>query len=229
MPRHCSVCSNPARADIDRALARGGPDTNLSALGREHGVDRNSLRRHRDEHLPALLTRFAEEDTAVTVAGIRSEMRGLYERALDLLALAEAGTLVGTDEDGEPIRRVSVTSVARALREVRGVLTDLHRLAGGEGERETRTTRADLTDSIEEALRRVVERGRSAREREEEAGVVDVASRVVEPAPGALAAPPPGEGDPGLASTPAPSRVGGTPSAVRDHPTTLSDSSPTTS
>lgn len=215
MPRVCTVCSHPARADIDRALARGGGSVNLAALGREHHLDRNALRRHAETHLPALLVRFAEEDAAVSVAGIRSEMRGLYDRALDLLADAEAGVVVGTDKEGNPIRKRSVTSVVKALREVRGVLMDLHRLAGGESERESAPSRADLTDSIEAALLRVVERGRSQRERDEDA--LDVPSRD--------AGPPPGAGGAGLASAPAPSRVGGTPSIPRDHSSTLSEMS----
>src|SRR4051812_3064907 len=62
----CTVCSHPKRAEIDRALVEGEPDTKVSASFRKLSDD--AVRRHREAHLPARLAMAAEvrETTAAS-------------------------------------------------------------------------------------------------------------------------------------------------------------------
>jgi hypothetical protein len=51
-PRGCSVCMHPERERIDRELARGGGTV---ILGRRYGLNKDTLRIHRERHLLYLL------------------------------------------------------------------------------------------------------------------------------------------------------------------------------
>lgn len=62
MPRICTICSSPHRAEIDEALTRGEPNRRIAA---RCGVSETSLRRHAAEHLPRaiVLAKSAEDET----------------------------------------------------------------------------------------------------------------------------------------------------------------------
>ncbi|MBF0627846.1 MAG: hypothetical protein HQL91_06460 [Magnetococcales bacterium] len=62
MARPCSVCTHKARNAIDKGLVAGEP---FRALERQFGVSRDALRRHKGEHIPAVI---AQAQKAVEVA-----------------------------------------------------------------------------------------------------------------------------------------------------------------
>lgn len=51
--RHCTVCTNPQRSQVEDAMAAG---TALSSISDTHGVSRQALQRHRDGHMAVDLT-----------------------------------------------------------------------------------------------------------------------------------------------------------------------------
>ena len=105
MPRTCSVCRSPKRAQIEELSLAGVPLRNISE---RTGASVASILRHRDAHLSRALVRAAgaEDDTvAVThldqLRELRDEMRRLGRQAekdgdvrAALVALKQAGDLV---------------------------------------------------------------------------------------------------------------------------------------
>lgn len=61
MPRSCSVCSSPDRAQIDRQLVAGVPYRNIAERS---GMSLGALFRHRGEHLTEQLAAAAEQRQA---------------------------------------------------------------------------------------------------------------------------------------------------------------------
>ena len=72
MPRTCTICSHPQRADIDKALV--GNESNRDVSNR-FGPSVPALQRHRAHHLPQVLARAQH----VTLPRIRGEARPLGE------------------------------------------------------------------------------------------------------------------------------------------------------
>lgn len=64
MPRTCTVCAHPERAEIDSALVSG--ESTRQIAGRYGSLSRAAIRRHADSHLPETLlkSRQAEELSA---------------------------------------------------------------------------------------------------------------------------------------------------------------------
>jgi len=67
MPRRCTICDHPDRADIDKALVAG---ESFRKIAGRSGTTTSSLFRHRQSHLAELLARakntFAAKETART-------------------------------------------------------------------------------------------------------------------------------------------------------------------
>ena len=62
MPRPCSICTHSQRRAIDQAIVAGTP---LATIATEYHVIDESLRQHRDSHLPkALVKAQAAEEVA---------------------------------------------------------------------------------------------------------------------------------------------------------------------
>jgi len=86
MARTCSICRNPQRFEIDRALLAGEPER---AIAGRHGVSRAALQRHR-AHIAAAV----QVQQALTVERLLDDLADLQRRALALLTKAEqAGDL----------------------------------------------------------------------------------------------------------------------------------------
>ncbi len=86
MPRTCSVCRHPQRAEVDRALLAGEPER---AIAGRYNVSRAALGRHR-AHIAAAV----QAQQALTIERLLSDLDDLQRRALTLLTKAErAGDL----------------------------------------------------------------------------------------------------------------------------------------
>jgi hypothetical protein len=159
----CTVCAHKKRAEIDMRLAV--QVVNLSALGKEYGVKRDAVRRHRDRHLPHFLPAFAAQAAQLEPGTIAAEAQRLYLTALDNLARAEAGVTVKVthNDDGTTTETHKVNSgaVARMIREARMGLDLLHKLSVASGASNAAPAGVDreLDERIATALERVASRG----------------------------------------------------------------------
>ncbi|MBF0154393.1 MAG: hypothetical protein HQL64_11695 [Magnetococcales bacterium] len=85
MARPCSVCTHKARNAIDKGLVAGEP---FRALERQFGVSRDALRRHKADHIPAVVAQaqqaavVAQGDTLLDQLGqLQESARRLGEKA----------------------------------------------------------------------------------------------------------------------------------------------------
>lgn len=109
----CSVCTHPACAAVDEALAAG---TALAALSRTYGLSSDALARHKARHLPTTMAQATQAAEVLRADDLLQQARDLQSKALSILDQAEeAGDLR--------------TAVA-ANREARGCLELLARLLG---------------------------------------------------------------------------------------------------
>ncbi len=113
MPRSCTICGHAERESVDLALVRG---TSYRTIADQHGVSKTALIRHKADHLPVALVKSREAAVVADADTLLHEVRGLQERTLSILACAE--------EAGE------LSTALRAIREARGNLELLGKLAG---------------------------------------------------------------------------------------------------
>jgi DNA-binding transcriptional ArsR family regulator len=174
--RTCTICSLPTRHEIDKRLAR--PDCNLSALARELGLHRTSVTRHRDSHLArhGLLVALGAQADALDSRALHAQAQALYLKALETLSAIEAGVVVGTDKDGNPVMRRSMTQQLKAIREVRATIETLARLAVAmptAGESASAGARPDLDAAVKRALDAAMQRRQIVAASEQGIGVND--------------------------------------------------------
>ena len=118
MPRRCAVCSHADKKAIDEALVGG---VAFPALVAKYRVSKDSLSRHRANHLPAKLV-MAEKAAEVAEADtLLDQVKNLQGRAYAILDKAE--------EAGE------LRTALSAIREARGNLELLAKLLGELDER----------------------------------------------------------------------------------------------
>jgi hypothetical protein len=86
MTQVCTICASPHRADIDRGLIRG---ESMRSLAARYGTGRESIRRHRQEHLSELLLRAYDSDEQARADGLLADIERIRESAFDLLDRAE--------------------------------------------------------------------------------------------------------------------------------------------
>jgi hypothetical protein len=113
MPRTCTVCAHPERADIDKALLAGEPYRNIAA---QKNLSPSALVRHKAEHLPAQLAQAKQAAEVAQADDLFGEMRRLQKITLALLGRAV--------NDGDN------RTALMAVREARGNLEMLGRLLG---------------------------------------------------------------------------------------------------
>lgn len=99
MPRRCSVCDHPPRAEIDEALV--GASVSLRGIARQHGVDDTSVWRHSLTHIPALLAMAHEAEVVAEADTLMSRVHQRLERAEGVIARAEV--LLSRAEGGEDL------------------------------------------------------------------------------------------------------------------------------
>jgi hypothetical protein len=113
MPRKCTICQHPQRADIDAALVNGDM---FRVLSRRFSCSEDALRRHKAEHVPAHLAQAQDAQDVAQADTLLAQVRTLQRRALDILDKAEnAGDL---------------KAATSAIREARECLALLAKLMG---------------------------------------------------------------------------------------------------
>lgn len=143
MPARCTICSHPRRGEIDRDLLHAGDSAPVVA--ERYALGRESVRRHRNNHLQVSTGAVNEAKNALTIVGYAHD---LYTRAVKLLDRAEGSidgiNATGSELDG-PSRRLQAASAM--LREVRQSIELLARLVTTEPESSSDSTN-DLLDSM---------------------------------------------------------------------------------
>jgi hypothetical protein len=119
MPRSCTVCTHPDRAEIDERLVSGVSSAEIA--GRYRTLGERAIRRHRTNHVPETLAKAHEAEEVAQADSLLEQVRDLQERALDILDKAE--------EAGE------LRTALSAIREARGNLELLAKLLGELDER----------------------------------------------------------------------------------------------
>jgi len=116
MARHCNVCDHPSKDSINTRLINGVPDT---VIAKEFGVSRDSVRRHRETHLPQLMLMGDKirEITNADVLLLRSEE--LYNKAWELLRKAESTGDIKTAMSGIGQASRVIELLARLLGEIK--------------------------------------------------------------------------------------------------------------
>ncbi len=118
MPRACTICGHPERADIETALVAREPYRDIA---RRHSVSKDACSRHAKEHLPALLAKAREAEEASRADDLLKQVRALQAKTLNLLLKAE--------EAGE------LRTALAGIREARGNVELLAKLSGELDER----------------------------------------------------------------------------------------------
>ena len=113
MPRVCLTCRHPEREAIDQAVLGGRADLEIAA---EYGVSSHSIRRHRLAHIAQLMARAIEVRDSVNGSLLLAQVHALHDKALALLAKAEAAG--------------DYRGALQGIREARGCIELLARLLG---------------------------------------------------------------------------------------------------
>jgi len=86
VPRSCTICTHPEREAIDEALVGG---IAFPALVAEYRVSKDSLSRHKANHLPAKLVMAQAAEEVAQADDLLGQMRDLHARTLAVLEAAE--------------------------------------------------------------------------------------------------------------------------------------------
>ena len=113
MPRKCTICTHAKRAEIDQALVARGP---FRAIARQHGVSKDALLRHHDDHLPTALVKAQDAAEAAQADALLAQVVELRDRALGILNTAEEAA--------------DLRAAIGAIREARGCVELLAKVAG---------------------------------------------------------------------------------------------------
>ena len=113
MPLPCSVCTNPHRADVDKALVGGASNR---AVARQYGLSKDAVARHRAQHVSEKLAKAEAAAEVAEATDLLREVRALRSKAYGLLLKAEAAGDIRTALAG--------------VREARGCLELLAELEG---------------------------------------------------------------------------------------------------
>jgi glycine cleavage system pyridoxal-binding protein P len=115
--RICTICSNPQRAEIDRAAIAGA---SYRAIAGQFGVSRIALLRHKADHLLAELVK-AQQAEEVTQATDLLSM--VTERDAKAWALSQAAEADGDRKTAGQMLRISLVSL-ELLARLRGELDE---------------------------------------------------------------------------------------------------------
>ena len=113
MPRTCTICTHTKRHDIDQALVERRP---FRAIARQHGVSKDALIRHHDDHLPTALVKAQAAREAANADALLAQVVDLRDKAFGIFDKAE-----GSDD---------LRAAVSAIREARGCVELLAKLAG---------------------------------------------------------------------------------------------------
>ena len=121
MPRRCTICESERLGEIDRMLVEGR--TSFRRIASLCDVSEASVRRHAAKHLPEAMAAAADAKRVANGDDLLNQVRDLQGRTVAILERAE--------EEGD--HRVALA----AIREARGCLELLGRLAGELQDRQT--------------------------------------------------------------------------------------------
>ncbi len=93
MGRPCTVCGHEERGRIDSALVEQEPNRRVAA---QFSLTEQSVRRHRNGHLPSALAKGHEAKEVEMADGLLDQLKDLHRRTLLILADAEAAGDVRT-------------------------------------------------------------------------------------------------------------------------------------
>ena len=85
MPRTCTICTHPEREAIDQALVTDTPNRRIAA---QFSISEQAVRRHKDEHLPALMVKSEHAREIAHADDLLHEANRLYAVATTVM---EAG------------------------------------------------------------------------------------------------------------------------------------------
>lgn len=80
MPRACSICSHPLRADVDAAISE--PGALIVRVASDFAVSPDALKRHRANHLLPSVAAELARDPELCDIDLLAEMRTLYHRMI---------------------------------------------------------------------------------------------------------------------------------------------------
>ena len=86
MPRKCSVCTHAHKDEIDEALIAGEP---IRDIGRQFGVDKSSISRHKQKHLPSALIKAKKTEEISRADNLVGEIERLKIQANRIAKKAE--------------------------------------------------------------------------------------------------------------------------------------------
>jgi len=92
MPQVCSVCRHSQLAAINKALVAGG---SLRNIAEQYALSATAVHRHKEEHLPRLLTQAAEAEEIRQALDVLQQLKHINAAALTVLRDAK------TAGDGE--------------------------------------------------------------------------------------------------------------------------------
>ncbi len=128
MPRSCSICTNPNRAQIDQALVAGSPSNR--AIARQYRVTHDALDRHKANHLTKALTaaasRRAEEGDSLV-----ERIHRAHERSESLYSAAEGILRMALESADSKTALKSISAAVAVLGEARQ-WAELHGTLSGE-------------------------------------------------------------------------------------------------
>src|SRR5258706_9268584 len=117
MPRVCTICSHPERAEIDAAAIAG---TSNRVIARQFHVGHDAVLRHKSEHLLPELVKAKQAEEVSRATDLLEMATERDAKALDLLAKAEAASDLKT---AGQMLRISLTSL-ELLARLRGDLKE---------------------------------------------------------------------------------------------------------
>ncbi len=139
MARTCSICTHKKRQAIDRALVAG---TAFRDIAGRFNVSRSALHRHKNNHIPAALTKAKEAEEVAQADDLLAEVVELQNRAVSILDRAENAGQLQTALNG--------------IREARRCLKLLAQLQGELYERKEVNLRAEHRTANNDIARRVI-------------------------------------------------------------------------
>lgn len=134
MANKCTVCAHPKTRDIEKLIVQGSPNTQIAE---KYGLDHQSVRYHRLNHLPAKLVQSVREKESKHTEDLWNTINELLEVARDILEQAL--------EDDQK------TTALQAVREARNTIELMARIASKRQELQ-QTQQEKVDDKAEEHI-----------------------------------------------------------------------------
>lgn len=86
MPRVCTICSHPKRAEIDAALVEGSVYRTIAV---RFGLSETALKRHKKDHLPNHVAKAQDARDEADANDLLAQIKALRNRSISILQKAE--------------------------------------------------------------------------------------------------------------------------------------------